>query len=451
MKLLQRMPASHWSSTPLARIVSPMQKFIGQEASSGVILLAMTLIALLLANSPLAADYFAILETEVGISIGTFELHESVLHWINDGLMVIFFFVVGLEIKRELIVGELASLRAASLPIIAACGGVIMPATIYTLFNAGGSGAHGWAVPTATDIAFAIGCMALLGSRVPFGLKIFLTAVAIVDDLIAVLVIALFYTSELNLSALGIGLAFWLVLLAANMYGIRNRIVYASIGVLIWLTFLRSGVHATIAGVLIAFTVPSRYRIDAPTFLERARSLLAHFEQGNFAKTPMLTDETQQGAVIELEELCEQVQAPLQKFEHSLHGWVALLIMPLFALANAGVPLALNTLSGETSWVAIGVILGLVLGKPIGLIGATWLTVRFGIADLPQGATWRHMIGMGMLAGIGFTMSLFIATLGFSDATLLDTAKLSVLIGSLISGTCGLLWLSRMRPASESA
>jgi NhaA family Na+:H+ antiporter len=290
-----------------------------------------------------------------------------------------------------------------------------------------------------------------LGSRVPFGLKIFLTAVAIVDDLIAVLVIALFYTSELNLSALGIGLAFWLVLLAANMYGIRNRIVYASIGVLIWLTFLRSGVHATIAGVLIAFTVPSRYRIDAPTFLERARSLLAHFEQGNFAKTPMLTDETQQGAVIELEELCEQVQAPLQKFEHSLHGWVALLIMPLFALANAGVPLALNTLSGETSWVAIGVILGLVLGKPIGLIGATWLTVRFGIADLPQGATWRHMLGIGMLAGIGFTMSLFIATLGFSDVTMLDTAKLSVLIGSLISGTCGLLWLGRMRPAPENA
>ena len=445
-KQLRRMPASHWSATPIARVLGPMQQFIGREASSGIILLAMTIIALALANSPLAGHYFGLLETKVGITAGPLALEETVLHWINDGLMAIFFFLVGLEIKRELIAGELASPRAAALPIIAAIGGVLVPAGIYSLFNAGGVGARGWGVPMATDIAFALGCLALLGSRVPFALKIFLTAVAIVDDLIAVLVIAVFYSGGLNLGALAIGVGVLLVLMLANLFGIRAPIIYAALGVLVWLAFLRSGVHATIAGVLIAFTIPARNRIDAPTFLGRAHGILGHFESSTAAPSRTLTDEVQQSAVIELEELCEQVQAPLQKIEHSLHGWVALLIMPVFALANAGVALSLESLGGETSWVVLGIVLGLVLGKPIGLVGASWLAVRMGLADLPQGAHWRHMLGVGVLAGIGFTMSLFIASLGFTDPDVLATAKISILLGSLIAGTAGLLLLGRMRP-----
>jgi Na+:H+ antiporter, NhaA family len=448
-KQIERLQVSHWSATPIARVLGPMQRFIGREASSGIILLAMTIIALALANSPLAEHYLALLETNIGITAGPFELEQNVLHWINDGLMTIFFFLVGLEIKREVIAGELASLRAAALPIIAAIGGVLVPAGIYSLLNAGGVGARGWGVPMATDIAFALGCLALLGSRIPFALKIFLTAVAIVDDLIAVLVIALFYSDGLNLAALAIGLGVLLVLMLVNLFGIRAPVVYAVLGAIVWLAFLRSGVHATIAGVLIAFTIPARNRIDAPTFLRRAHGILGQFESSTTAPSRTLTDEVQQSAVIELEELCEQVQAPLQKIEHSLHGWVALLIMPVFALANAGVALSLDNLGGETSLVVLGIVLGLVLGKPIGLVGASWLAVRLGLADLPQGVGWPHMLGVGVLAGIGFTMSLFIATLGFADPNVLATAKISILLGSLIAGTAGLLLLSRMKPSVE--
>jgi NhaA family Na+:H+ antiporter len=444
MKMPFRSLAPHWSATPIARVLGPMQTFISREASSGIILLTATIAALALANSPLAEGYHALLETQIGISIGPWSLDEALLHWVNDGLMAIFFFLVGLEIKREVMVGELADPRAAALPIVAAIGGVFVPAAIYLALNAGGPGGRGWGVPTATDIAFALGCLALLGDRIPFALKVFLTAVAIVDDLIAVLVIAVFYSAGLNLIALGVGVAILALLLLANILGIRHVLVYCALGLLVWLAFLQSGVHATIAGVLIALTVPARYRIDAPTFLQRARELLTAFEGGSPEASAMLTDEAQQQSVIELEELCEQVQAPLQKLEHALQGWVALAIMPLFALANAGVPLSARSLSGETLPVALGVVLGLVLGKPIGLLGAAWLAVRAGLADLPQGVTWRQMAGVGVLAGIGFTMSLFIAALAFVQPDTLAVAKLGILIASLIAGITGLLLLRRV-------
>ncbi|MBK9711969.1 MAG: Na+/H+ antiporter NhaA [Kouleothrix sp.] len=440
--------ATHWSTTSIARVLRPMQEFIQQEQSSGLILLAMTVIALLIANSPLAGGYAGLLDAKVGLVAGPFELRETVLHWINDGLMAIFFFLVGLEIKREILVGELSSPRAAALPIVAAIGGVLVPAGIYISLNLGGIGGRGWAVPMATDIAFALGCMALLGSRVPFGLKIFLTAVAIVDDLIAVLVIALFYSGGVNLAALGVGLAVLVALALANIFGIRSPLVYAMLGAVVWLAFLESGVHATIAGVLVALTIPARNRIDAPTFLNRARSILHHFEQSDEESTRMLTDEAQQSAVIELEEACEQVLAPLQKIEHSLHGWVSLLIMPVFALANAGVAVAPNSLGGESLPVVLGVVLGLTLGKPIGLLGACWLATRFGIADLPEGVMWRHMLGTGVLAGIGFTMSLFIAALAFDSPGNLAAAKLAILLASLVAGSAGLLLL-RQAPRAE--
>jgi Na+:H+ antiporter, NhaA family len=443
MKQPFRSLAPHWSATPIARLLGPMQTFISREASSGIILLTATIVALALANSPLAEHYHALLETPIGISIGPWSLEETLLHWVNDGLMAIFFFLVGLEIKREIVVGELADPRAAALPIVAAIGGVLAPAAIYLALNAGGLGVHGWGVPMATDIAFALGCLALLGDRVPFGLKVFLTAVAIVDDLIAVLVIAVFYSAGLNLLALGAGIAMLALLLLANMLGIRHVLVYCGLGLLVWLAFLQSGVHATIAGVLLALTVPARFRIDSPTFLQRARGLLTAFEGGAQGSSPMLTDEVQQQAVLELEELCEQVQAPLQKLEHALQGWVALVIMPIFALANAGVALSARSLSGATLPVVLGIVLGLVLGKPIGLLGAAWLAVRAGLADLPPGVTWRQMAGVGVLAGIGFTMSLFIAALAFAQPETLAAAKLGILIASLIAGSAGLLLLRR--------
>ena len=442
--------ATHWSTTPLARILGPMQEFINQSQSGGIVLLVMTVVALAIANSPLSASYLAVLDTRIGITAGPLVLEESALHWVNDGLMAIFFFLVGLEIKREVLVGELANLRAAMLPVVAAVGGVMVPAAMYFMLNMGGSGARGWGVPMATDIAFALGCLALLGNRVPFGLKIFLTAVAIVDDLIAVLVIAVFYTSGLHLLALGFGLAVLVILALANILGMRNPIIYASLGVLVWLAFLHSGVHATIAGVLVALTVPARSRIDAHTFLKRARQTLQQFDQNEGEDTRARTTETQQRAIIELEEVCEQAQAPLQKMEHRLQGWVGFVIMPVFTLANAGVVLSANSIGRSSLPVLLGIVLGLMLGKPLGIMAAAWLAVRAGIAELPPGVSWRHMLGAGVLAGMGFTMSLFIAALAFPDPNTLATAKLAILLASLFAGIAGLLLLHQL-PADERA
>lgn len=443
--------ARHWSATPLGRILGPMQRFVQQEASSGIILLTCTIVALLLAQSPLAGAYAAALETKLSIAIGPLELSESLLHWINDGLMALFFFVVGLEIKREVLVGELASPRAAALPVLAAAGGAAVPALIYLALNLSGTGGRGWGVPMATDIAFALGCLVLLGSRVPFGLKIFLTAVAIVDDLIAVLVIALFYSGGLNLVALGAGLGLLALLALANLAGVRGTLVYAGLGLLVWLAFLESGVHSTIAGVLIALTIPARNRIDAPTFLRRARAVLEQFERSADEAPSMLTDELHNSAVLELEEICEQVQSPLQKLEHALQPWVALLIMPVFALANAGVAISAGVVSGATLPIVLGVVLGLVVGKPIGLLSAVWLATRAGVADLPPGVTWQHMAGASALAGIGFTMSLFIATLAFASPAELAAAKLAILAASIIAGSLGMALLRRAAPAEQAA
>ncbi len=421
-----------------------MQEFIHQSQSGGIVLLIITVLALIIANSPLGEGYLALLDAHIGLSVGPYLLEESVLHWINDGLMVLFFFLVGLEIKREILIGELSNARAAALPILAAIGGVIVPAVIYVAFNWGGSGLQGWGVPMATDIAFALGCLALLGNRVPFGLKIFLTAVAIVDDLIAVLVIAIFYSGGLDFTMLGIGFGVLLLLMFVNLFGIRTPLVYIVLGVIVWLAFLNSGIHATIAGVLVALTIPARTRIDAPTFLARARQILSQFESSLTGEKSKSSTEFQQSAVLELEDFSEQVQAPLQKMEHRLHSWISFFIMPVFAFANAGVVISADSLGGESLPVLVGIILGLTLGKPIGIFGLSWLAVRVGIAELPRGVTWRHMLSTGVLAGIGFTMSLFIASLAFSDPMHLATAKLAILIASALAGSVGLLLLSRV-------
>lgn len=437
MTLFPTLPASDWRDTRLSRVLSPMQRFIQSETAGGLTLIGATIVALLVANSPLRDSYHALLETHISVGVGPFAIDESVLHWINDGLMAIFFFVVGLELKREAVVGELSDRRQALLPLFAALGGAAVPAVIFSVLNWGSGGIVGWGIPMATDIAFALGVLVLLGNRVPWALKVFLTAVAVFDDLLAVLVIALFYTDTLNLGALGVGGAVLALLVLLNFVGIRTLAVYGVLGLVVWLAFLASGVHATIAGVLVAFTIPARNRVDWSQFVERAHGLLHECEPAESSGEPMLTGERQQSAVRALEDLTEGVQAPLQRLEHGLHPWVAFGIVPLFALANAGVGLAGANLTSDGLPVALGVIAGLVLGKPIGLLVSTWLVVRSGIGVLPLGVQWRHMIGVGCLAGVGFTMSLFIATLAFADAALLETAKLGILAASLLAGALG--------------
>ncbi|MCB0077083.1 MAG: Na+/H+ antiporter NhaA [Anaerolineales bacterium] len=434
----------------ITRLLKPMREFVDKSALSGIILFVATIAALIVANVPmLAARYNELLESYMSFSIGDFSLLKlSVLHFINDGLMAIFFLMVGLEIKRELIAGELSNRRSAMLPLVAAVLGAAIPATIYVTLNWGRAGIDGWGVPMATDIAFALGCMALLGKRTPFTLKIFLTAVAIVDDLIAVLVIALFYSKGINLTALA-GAAVVLGILAyLNWRRVNWLTIYMILGLILWWLFLQSGVHATIAGVLLALTIPARYAMDEVSFLSRARNLLDRFEQSPVVeKSSYLINEHHQHVVTALEEAAEEVQAPLQKLEHQLHTPVMFGIMPIFAFANAGVALSLDGMQGDGLWVAVGIILGLCLGKPLGIFAGAWVAVKAGWAELPERVTWNHILGAGFLSGIGFTMSLFIAALGFGDGSdMAEAAKMGILAASLIAGSIGYFLLWRQAP-----
>ena len=422
----------------------PFQAFAHTEAAGGIVLLACTALALGWANSPWADGYFHLWETPLTVgAAGGFGLTMSLHHWINDGLMAVFFFLVGLEIKREMLVGELASPKQAALPIAAALGGMLVPAGLYVALNAGGPGAGGWGIPMATDIAFALGVLALLGPRVPAALKVFLAALAIVDDLGAVLVIALFYTAQLSWASLGLAAGVLLLLVLANRLGFRHAAVYAALGAVLWLAVLRSGVHATVAGVLLAMTIPSRTRIDEDEFVERAGAALDEFRAASTVDTDVLSNRAQQEAVHELESACDEVQSPLMKLEHGLHGVVAFGIMPLFALANAGVRLGADMFAALSLPVALGVVLGLVLGKPLGITLFSWLAARLGLAEPPAGGgAWRALHGVSWLGGIGFTMSLFVAGLAFGESgPLLDSAKVGVLAASLIAGIAGWVFL----------
>jgi Na+:H+ antiporter, NhaA family len=430
------------------RILQPFAQFAHTASSGGIVLLVCTAIALAWANSPWAASYHHIWELEIALDAGPIAIRSTLHHLINDGLMVVFFFLVGLEIKREVLIGELASLRRAALPAAAALGGMVVPAALYAAWNAGGSGSAGWGIPMATDIAFALGVLALLGNRIPPGLKVLLAALAIVDDIGAVLVIALFYTGSVRWGALGAAGALLVLAAAANAAGVRRPWAYSLLGVTLWGAVLASGVHATIAGVLLAMTIPSRTRIDEDEFLRRARQSVDAFERGCGPETSVLTNQAQQEAILTLETLCEHAQAPLQTIERKLHVLVAFGIMPLFALANAGVQL-----SGEgqgqvlANPVTLGVVVGLVLGKPLGIMIFSWIAVRLRLAELPRGVTWRLLHGMAWLGGIGFTMSLFIAGLAFPGApALLTAAKIGVLAASLAAGICGWLLLWRAAP-----
>jgi NhaA family Na+:H+ antiporter len=427
---------------PIEQILSPFQKFTHTQTASGILLLVCSAVAMILANSAAAAWWNGVWEAKVTLGYNGYELSKPLLLWVNDGLMALFFFVVGLEIKREALVGELSSPRQAALPIAAAIGGMVAPALWYTFFNAGQAGAAGWGVPMATDIAFALGVLALLGSRVPPGLKIFLAALAIVDDLGAILVIAIFYTAELSLLALAVAAGVLAILVGANILGVRSPLVYALFGAVLWVAFLKSGVHATIAGVLLALTIPARTVLDDEEFVEHGQELLGLFAASSGRGQEHVRDERQVAVIQALETACEHAMAPLQRLERDLHGVVAFFIMPVFALANAGIDLGGNLAAAVSSPVTHGVMAGLVLGKPLGIVLASWIVVRLGWAVLPGGVTWAGVHAVGWLGGIGFTMALFIGGLAFAGTPqLLQVAKVGVLSGSAIAGVVGLVLL----------
>ena len=439
------MAIAHSDNTPrpIEQLVRPFQAFAARESSGGILLLLATVAALVWANSPWAKSYVALWHTTVTVGFGENAIAHNLHFWVNDALMALFFFVVGLEIKREFLVGELASPRQAALPIVAALGGVLVPAAIYALLNADGPGGRGWGIPMATDIAFVIGVMALLGSRVPTSLKVFLTALAIVDDIAAVLVIALFYSGQISLAALGFAALCLLILVAVNRLAVRHPLPYALLGVVLWIAVLQSGVHATIAGVLLAITIPSRTELNPNEFLHRGRAVLDHFEQTAQRERTVMNDEEQQAAIEALEDSCEQMQPPLHRLEHALHPWVTFFVMPVFALANAGLVFDERSLTSVVQPIPIGVVLGLLFGKPIGITLASWLAVRFSLGALPAGITWLQIHGAGWLAGIGFTMSIFVAGLAFKEEALLNMAKLGIFTASLLAGIIGSVLLRR--------
>ena len=429
-------------------VLRPFQRFSREEAAGGIVLLVCAVLALGWANSPWSESYQDLWETHLRIGVGTFVLDETLHFWINDGLMAVFFFVVGLEIKRELLVGELASPRRAVLPAMAALGGMAVPALLYTVLNVGTDGARGWGIPMATDIAFSVGVLAVLGSRAPFTLKVFLTAFAIVDDIGAVIIIALFYTEEVAWLNVTIGGGFLLLLVLADRLGIRHTLVYGVLGIIVWLAFLQSGIHATVAGVLVAMTIPSRVRIGVDDFVAKERVLLDEFERTGEHGSRVQTSEDQSAVIRELESTSKDVESTLQRLEYDLNPWVAFVIVPLFALANAGIPLGNISLGGVLAQpVTLGVLLGLVLGKQLGITLFVWLAIRSGLAAMPHGMSWRHVYGAAWLGGIGFTMSIFFTGLAFTDPTLISQAKVAILIASVISGVGGWTLLRKAQPA----
>ena len=432
-------------------IIDAFADFVHSEVASSVALLVASIVALVWANSPWADTYFQLLHTPIGVSYGEHRFTLTLHHWINDGLMVVFFFVVGLEIKRELVVGHLASFNQAMLPVVAAAGGMLLPAGIYAALNHSGPGAPGWGIPTATDIAFALGVLALLGSRVPVGLKVYLTAVAIADDIGAVLVIALFYTAHISWWGLAIaGVFLALLFLAIGVLHWRTPGVLAMLVIGVWIGVFTSGIHATIAGILIAFLVPVRARIDPDEFLRVAQLRLELLNEADLSRESMIGDRDQLTAIEELHDAVTDLRPPSLSLEQYFHPISAFVVLPLFALANAGVALGGDTLALVRSPVTWGIVLGLVLGKQIGISVFTWIIVRIGRASLPEGVTWGQIYGASCLAGIGFTMALFVSGLAFDDELLMNASKLGILSASLVSAAVGYAVLHRVLPKRAS-
>ncbi|MBI2767402.1 MAG: Na+/H+ antiporter NhaA [Chloroflexi bacterium] len=420
------------------RLLRPAQAFVQTEASSGIVLLAGALAALAWVNSPWDASYRDLWQTHLGLETGLFSIGFELRDAVNDGLMAIFFFLVALEIKRELLHGELSSPRKAALPVAAAVGGMVVPALVYFAWNGRGDAARGWGIPMATDIAFAMGLLALLGRRVPFTLRVLLLGLAIVDDLGAILVIAVFYTDSLALAPLAWALVLAGGIFAAGRAGVRSGTVYLVLGSLLWVAVFKSGLHATVAGVVLAALTPSRPEHSEKAFEPGALELLLSYRHARDREDT----EAMQSILVRFETLVRATESPLERLERMLHPWVSYLVVPVFALANAGVVLDRGLFDAAAHSPATGgIVTGLLIGKPLGIVLAAWLAVRLGIAALPKNVTFVHVIGMGVMAGIGFTVSLFITGLAFSDAALVDEAKAGILAASLIAGTVGFVYL----------
>lgn len=442
------------------RAMTPFEDFVHKETSSGILLMICAVAAIIIANSPLFPLYDQILHTKITIGGGSFSMTHTLHHWINDGLMVLFFFVVGLEVKREILIGELSNPRQAVLPISAAIGGMVVPALFYFMLNSSGDAARGWGIPMATDIAFALGVIALLGKRVPKPVIPFLLSLAIVDDLGAVMIIAVFYTDTIHLGALGFAGGCLAFLVFLNMASVRAPLPYLFIGFLMWIAMMKSGVHATLAGVLTALTIPARSSCDATVFVERMTMLTRDFidqinlDDRNDAELNILKNSQKQLILAAYEDTIQKMESPMQHLEHNLHVWVSFLIVPLFALANAGIPIDFGELGSIARHpVTLGILLGLVAGKTFGVFIFSWAATASGISKLPEGMTLSHILGVAMLAGIGFTMSIFIGSLAFEhQPELLLYSKVGIVMASVIAGLGGYFWLKRSTtaPAAES-
>lgn len=428
--------------------MAPVSRFIHLEYTSGIVLLISVVIAIAWANSPFHDFYEHLWHINFSVGFDKFLLSHPLHIWINDGLMAIFFFVIGLELKREFMEGELSSLQKASLPMTAALGGMLVPAVIYFVINKGTPAAHGWGIPMATDIAFALALLSMASKHIPVSVKIFLSALAVADDLGAVLVIAFFYTEQINFMPLAIGAGFLILLMVGNRMGIRSALFYLLLGIGAWIGFLLSGVHATIAGVLVAFTIPAVTRIDEQIYSSNLRKLSYDFEADIPQRGSLITP-LQNKTIQKVKTLSMAAETPLQTIEHALHPWVAFGIMPLFALANAGIVITSDFFSSIINPVSIGVAAGLIVGKFTGILLFCWIMVRYKISSLPEGANWKHIAGVALLAGIGFTMSLFISGLAFGDPVLINQAKYGILIASIIAGILGTIVLKRVGQSSE--
>ncbi|MGD8371296.1 MAG: Na+/H+ antiporter NhaA [Syntrophobacterales bacterium] len=425
-------------------IVGPAESFFKKEASSSVLLLVASIGAVIWANSALAPIYHDLLHIDLTLALGEYRITKTLAHWINDGLMTYFIFIVGLEIKREILVGELSSRKSALLPVVAALGGMLVPGAIFFALNRGTATVNGWGIPMATDIAFALGAIAVFGRRLPVGLRVFLSAFAIADDLGAVIIIAVFYTKGIVWNYLIICIFFVIGLVIANLLWIRWTFLYALLGLGIWVAVLGSGVHPTVAGFVVAMFIPARAKYDTDIFVKKVKEIMDEFEcEEQSCGYSILLDRGHLNAVHSLELACHDVETPLQRLEHALHPWIAFGLLPVFAFANAGLSLeGMNLASVLAQPLTIGIALGLFVGKPLGIALFSFIAVKTGLAVLPKGVRWSHILGAGMLGGIGFTMSLFVSGLSFTSPLLLNYSKLGILLGSIFSAVAGLLCLS---------
>lgn len=422
-----------------SRFVRPFIRFTQIEAAGGIVILVAAAVALIWANASFGEGYETFWNEQVELDLGILHINESLRDFVNDGLMAIFFFVVGLEIKRELVRGDLSTPKRAALPALAALGGMIFPALIYVAIVGSGAGSRGWGIPMATDIAFSVGLVALLSSRVPIGAKLFLLALAIVDDIGAIVVIAAFYTSDLNFGWLAASLAALVAIRTASKAGIRNIGVYVVIGGFAWLALLESGVHATLAGVALGLLTPAHAMYSDEEYRQRASWILSRYDMD--ARSPRAKERLDQQA-LELAAVARESVSPLDRLEVAIHPWSSFVIVPIFALANAGIRFAdIDVGDAITSPVATGVALGLIVGKTVGISLFSFLAVRLGLASLPRATTWRHILGVAVVAGIGFTVSLFITELAFTAPELIDRAKIGIFIGSGVAGIAGYLIL----------